>query len=112
MPTPQDLFSLHYFSLATPLRCAIVELFNSHETNPKNSQLIFITHDTNLLTKKLFRRDQIWFTEKNRYGVTDLYSLAEYKLSDDASFENDYIKGRYGAIPYIGNLSHLIDAHG
>jgi AAA15 family ATPase/GTPase len=94
------------------ISCAIVELFNSNDTNPKNSQLIFITHDTNLLTKKLFRRDQIWFTEKNRYGVTDLYSLAEYKVSNDASFENDYIKGRYGAIPYIGNLSHLIDAHG
>ncbi|WP_414755961.1 AAA family ATPase [Anabaena sp. CCY 9910] len=91
---------------------AIVELFNSNETNPNNSQLIFITHDTNLLTNKLFRRDQIWFTEKNRYGVTDLYSLAEYKVRNDVSFENDYIKGRYGAIPYIGDLVHLLDAHG
>jgi uncharacterized protein len=91
---------------------AIVELFNKNETNPNNAQLIFMTHDTNLLTNKLFRRDQIWFTEKNRYGVTDLYSLAEYKIRNDASFESDYIKGRYGAIPYIGNLSHLIDAHG
>jgi uncharacterized protein len=91
---------------------AIVELFNKKDTNPNNAQLIFMTHDTNLLTNKLFRRDQIWFTEKNKYGVTDLYSLAEYKIRNDASFESDYIKGRYGAIPYIGNLSHLIDAHG
>ncbi|OYD97322.1 abortive infection protein [Nostoc sp. 'Peltigera membranacea cyanobiont' 213] len=90
---------------------AIVELFNSNETNPNNAQLIFMTHDTNLLNKKLFRRDQIWFTEKNRYGATDLYSLAEYNISNDASFESDYIQGRYGAIPYIGNLNHLIDAH-
>ncbi|MEH2350879.1 MAG: ATP-binding protein [Nostoc sp.] len=90
---------------------AIVELFNSNETNPNNAQLIFMTHDTNLLNNKLFRRDQIWFTEKNRYGATDLYSLAEYNISNDASFENDYIQGRYGAIPYIGNLNHLIDAH-
>ncbi|MEH1796138.1 AAA family ATPase [Nostoc sp.] len=90
---------------------AIVELFNSNETNPNNAQLIFMTHDTNLLNKKLFRRDQIWFTEKNKYGATDLYSLAEYNISNDASFESDYIQGRYGAIPYIGNLNHLIDAH-
>ncbi|AVH70954.1 AAA family ATPase [Nostoc sp. 'Lobaria pulmonaria (5183) cyanobiont'] len=90
---------------------AIVELFNSNEKNPNNAQLIFMTHDTNLLNNKLFRRDQIWFTEKNRYGATDLYSLAEYKIPDDASFESDYIQGRYGAIPYIGNLNHLIDSH-
>lgn len=91
---------------------AIVELFNSIETNPKNAQLIFMTHDTNLLSNKLLRRDQIWFTEKNRYGATDLYSLAEYKIRNDASFESDYIKGKYGAIPYIGNLNHLIHSHG
>lgn len=88
---------------------AIVELFNSSETNSNNAQLIFMTHDTNLLSNKLFRRDQIWFTEKNRYGATDLYSLAEYNIRNDASFESDYIKGKYGAIPYIGNLNHLIN---
>lgn len=85
---------------------AIVNLFNSKETNPNNAQLIFMTHNTNLLSNKLFRRDQIWFTEKNRYGVTDLYSLAEYKVRNDASFESDYIKGRYGAIPYTENLNY------
>ncbi|WP_414624004.1 AAA family ATPase [Calothrix sp. CCY 0018] len=90
---------------------ALIELFNSKEANPNNAQLIFMTHDTNLLSNKLFRRDQIWFTEKNRYGATDLYSLAEYKIRNDASFENDYIKGRYGAIPYIGDLTHLVDSH-
>lgn len=90
---------------------AIVELFNSNETNPNNAQLIFMTHDTNLLSNKLFRRDQIWFTEKNRYGATDLYSLAEYKVRNDASFESEYIKGRYGAIPYIGNLNYWADSH-
>ncbi|MCG6135264.1 MAG: ATP-binding protein [Nostoc sp. LLA-1] len=90
---------------------AIVKLFNSQETNPNNAQLIFMTHDTNLLNNKVFRRDQIWFTEKNRYGATDLYSLAEYKIRNDASFESDYIKGRYGAIPYIGNLNNLIESN-
>ena len=92
---------------------AIIKLFNSNETNPNNAQLIFMTHDTNLLSNKLFRRDQIWFTEKNRYGATDLYSLAEYNnIRNDASFESDYIKGRYGAIPYLGDLSNLVDIHG
>lgn len=90
---------------------AIVRLFNSKESNPNNAQLIFMTHDTNLLNNKIFRRDQIWFTEKNRYSATDLYSLAEYKIRNDASFESDYIKGRYGAIPYIGNLNHLIESN-
>ncbi|MEA5618736.1 ATP-binding protein [Cronbergia sp. UHCC 0137] len=87
---------------------AIVELFNSKETNQHNAQLIFMTHDTNLLSNKLFRRDQIWFTEKNKYGATDLYSLVEYKIRNDASFESDYIKGKYGAIPFIGNLNKII----
>lgn len=90
---------------------AIVNLFNSREINPNNAQLIFMTHDTNLLSNKFFRRDQIWFTEKNRYGATDLYSLVEYKVPNDASFESDYIKGKYGAIPYIRSLSDLIESN-
>lgn len=87
---------------------AIVELFNSKKTNFNNAQLIFMTHDTNLLSNKLFRKDQIWFTEKNKYGATDLYSLVEYKIPNDAFFKSDYIKGRYGAIPFIGDLSQIL----
>ncbi|MEL7409471.1 MAG: ATP-binding protein [Cyanobacteria bacterium J06558_2] len=86
----------------------IVQLFNSKETNPNNAQLIFMIHDTNLLNRRLFRRDQIWFVEKDRYEATDLYSLVEYELSDDSSLENDYIKGRYGAIPFIGDIGSFI----
>ncbi|MCP9493488.1 MAG: ATP-binding protein [Pyrinomonadaceae bacterium MAG19_C2-C3] len=86
---------------------SIIRFFNSKESNPNNAQLIFTTHDTNLLSNKNFRRDQIWFTEKNKYGATDLYSLAEYKVRNDASYEKDYIAGRYGAIPFIGNLKIL-----
>jgi uncharacterized protein len=89
---------------------SIIELFNSNDTNPKNAQLIFTTQNTNLLSNKIFRKDQIWFTEKNQYEVTDLYSLVEYNnVSEEASFESDYIKGKYGAIPYIGNLKDLIE---
>ena len=88
---------------------SIINLFNSNKTNPNNAQLIFATHDTNLLSNKLFRRDQIWFTEKDRFGTTDLYALSEYKVRNDASFESDYISGKYGAIPYLGNIQTFIE---
>lgn len=92
---------------------ALVGLFNSEETNPRNAQLIFATHDTNLLSYGNFRRDQIYFTEKDREGATVLYSLIEYKeegggtVRKDRSFEKDYVQGRYGAIPYLGDFSKL-----
>ena len=91
------------------LTCRIITLFNSKETNPKNAQLIFTTHDTNLLSASIFRRDQIWFTQKDRYGETELYSLAEYKVRNDASFEKDYLSGKYGAIPIVGDLTRLFN---
>jgi len=87
---------------------AIVRLFNCRATNQYNAQLVFTTHDTNLLTNKLFRRDQIWFTEKDRLGATHVVSLAEYRVRNDASFERDYIQGRYGAVPFLGNLQELM----
>lgn len=91
---------------------ALVALFNSEENNPHNAQLVFATHDTNLLTYGNFRRDQIYFTEKDKKGATALYSLVEYKedggtVRKDRSFEKDYVQGRYGAIPYLGDLSKL-----
>ena len=85
----------------------LISLFNNKETNPMGSQLIFATHDTNLLDNSFLRRDQIWFTEKNDVAATDLYSLVEFKdasgakVRNDRSFEKDYINGRYGAIPYL-----------
>lgn len=93
------------------LTCRIIALFNSKETNPKNAQLIFTTHDTNLLSASIFRRDQIWFTQKDRFGATELYSLAEYKVRNDASFEKDYLSGKYGAIPIMGDLTRLFNVH-
>jgi AAA15 family ATPase/GTPase len=85
---------------------AIVSLFNSPKNN-KRAQLIFATHDTNLLSRVFFRRDQIWFTEKNSYGATSLYSLSEIKVRKDASFGKDYILGKYGAIPFIGDFNAI-----
>jgi len=89
---------------------AIIQLFNSPKTNPHNAQLIFATHDTRLLSNRFFRRDQIWFTEKDRYGATDLYSLAELQVRNDASFDKDYVNGKYGAIPFIGGFQDLFGA--
>lgn len=80
---------------------AIVHLFMDKETNPKGSQLIFTTHDTHLLNTKHLRRDQIWFTEKDKTEASDLYSLLDFKVRNDRDIENDYINGRYGAIPFI-----------
>jgi uncharacterized protein len=85
----------------------IVEIFNSTTANPNNAQLIFNTHDTNLLSCGLFRRDQIWFVEKNRYGSADLFSLSSFKtdtVRKNDNFEKNYIAGRYGAIPYLGDF--------
>ncbi len=79
----------------------IVKYFNSLQNT--KGQLIFTTHDTNLLSSKTFRRDQIWFTEKNRMESTELYSLSEFKVRNDASYEKDYILGKYGAIPFISS---------
>jgi AAA15 family ATPase/GTPase len=91
----------------------LIRLFNSLETNPKHAQLIFITHDTNLLSNKFFRRDQIWFVEKDTFNASHLYSLAELKVDNskvrnDASFEEDYLQGRYGAIPFLGGIKSVL----
>jgi uncharacterized protein len=100
-------------SLHPLMTLALTRLFESKEHNSKNAQLIFATHDTNLLTNGHYRRDQVYFIEKDKYGASHLYSLVSYKEEDgatirkDRSFEKDYIAGRYGAIPYIGNINQF-----
>lgn len=86
----------------------LVELFHSPETNPKNAQLVFTAHDTNLLDPDLFRRDQVWFTEKHSDGATELYSLAEVRgVREAEAWEKAYLGGRYGAVPV---LNRFLDA--
>jgi len=100
--------------LHTKLTTELLKIFQSG-INTKNAQLIFASHDTNLLRNDLLRRDQIWFTEKDDKGSTDLYSLVEYKINqatsvrNDASFEKDYLIGKYGAIPYFGNIPKFLN---
>ncbi len=81
----------------------ILSIFNS-EDNKGSAQLIFNTHDTNLLNLELLRRDQIWFVEKDyKLGSSDLYSLADFSVRNNENIEKGYILGRYGAIPFIVN---------
>lgn len=84
----------------------IVRLFNDPVQNRNDAQLVFVVQDTNLLDNQLLRRDQIWFVEKDRQGASYLYSLAEFKVRNDATYEKDYIQGRYGAIPFLGEMRH------
>lgn len=88
---------LHHF-----LNVFLIKLFHDPTQNKNNAQLIFTTHNTNLLNLDLFRRDQIWFTEKNPdTGSTDLYSLLEFSPRKDKNIQKGYLAGRYGAIPFI-----------
>ena len=83
----------------------LIKLFSDKNINKNNAQLIFTTHDTNLLKPTIFKREQIWFTEKDKYGSTNLYSMLEIKgvrKTDD--FEKHYIQGKYGAVPYLGEF--------
>ena len=80
----------------------LVSLFNSVEFNPNGAQLIFTSHNTNLLDLDVLRRDQIWFTEKDEQtAATDLFSLYDFSIRKDAKVEKSYLIGRYGAIPFI-----------
>ena len=85
----------------------IINMFHDSSINKKNAQLIYTTHDTFTLTREIFRRDEIWFVEKDGYGVSKLFSLAEFKFEDDskvrkdATYYKDYLSGRYGAVPLL-----------
>ncbi len=99
-----DEFDARFHSLLTK---KIIELFNSKSNT--GSQLIVTTHDTNLLDADLLRRDQIEFVEKDKYGASHLYSLVEFKGSrKNHLFEKNYIQGKYGAIPFLGNFEELL----
>ena len=86
----------------------IIQLFNDPETNPHHAQLVFSTQDTNQLDNRLLRRDQVWFIEKERQGASVLYSLVEFKERDNAVHDKDYVLGRYGAIPYLGDIRQVV----
>lgn len=70
-------------------------------------QLIFTTHESNLLDQNMLRQDEIWFTEKDHFGCTDIYPLSDFKEHHTKDIKKGYFNGRYGAIPFLGNLKDL-----
>ena len=85
-------------------------IFLNPETNVNHAQLIFTTHDTWQLSNQLLRRDELWFTEKDKQGVSTLYSLADFidedgtRIRKDESYEKNYLLGKYGAIPTLKTI--------
>ncbi|MGO9256130.1 MAG: AAA family ATPase [Bryobacteraceae bacterium] len=71
-------------------------------------QLIVTTHESNLLDQDLLRRDEIWFVEKDPTEATSLYSLLDFKIRDDPDIRKHYLQGRFGAVPFLGNLENLL----
>jgi len=95
-------------SLHPSIARQIIYQFNDQKANPKNAQIIFTTHDTNLLGTTVgepaLRRDQVWLTEKDAEGATVLYPLTDYKPRKAENLERGYLQGRYGAIPFLGDF--------
>lgn len=83
----------------------LVNLFHSNVTNTKNAQLIFTTHETSILNQGVFRRDQIWFCDKDEDQATALYPLTDFSpRKGRENLELAYLSGRYGALPYVRSL--------
>lgn len=83
----------------------LVDLFHSEKTNPKHAQLIFTTHETSILNQDVFRRDQVWFCEKDKEKATSLYPLTDFSPKKDReNIEQGYLSGRYGAFPYVSSF--------
>ncbi len=95
--------SLHPF-----LTRLLVSLFQNKRINNKNAQLVLATHDTNLLDQTIFRKDQIWFTEKDNLGVTELSLLHDFiGVRSDTPFDKWYLAGKFGSIPNIPSFESL-----
>jgi hypothetical protein len=94
-------------SLHPELMKQIIAMYQSKKTNPNHAQLIFTTHDTTILRDKELRRDQIWFLDKDHQGSSILFSLFDFSehVRKDASWEKDYLDGRYTMSPKIKNLA-------
>ncbi len=88
----------------------LVSLFHNTETNPKNAQLIFTTHDTSILNQEVFRRDQIWFCEKDIHQATTIYPLTDFSPRKGVeNLERGYLSGRYGALPYLTSIKVVME---
>ncbi len=88
----------------------LVRLFTHPKTNPKNAQLIFATHEVTLLDRDLFRTDQIWFTEKNDRGETELFSAQDFEgVREDVPFDKWYMAGKFGGLPDLADIESIFE---
>ena len=88
----------------------LVEMFHDPKRNSNGAQLIFSTHESSILSQEIFRRDQIWFCERNRELATTLFPLTDFRPRKGAeNLERSYLAGRYGGIPYLqpAQAAHL-----
>ena len=87
----------------------LIQLFHSNLTNPKHAQLVFATHDITQLSSETFRRDQVWFTEKDEYGATSLYRCSDIPgIRLNTPLDKWYASGRFGATPIVNDVDFLI----
>lgn len=88
----------------------LIRLFNSKISNPKNAQLIFATHEVTLLDKDVFRKDQIWFAQKNKFGCSELYCANDFEgVRDNTNFELWYRTGKFGGNPKIKEIEFIYE---
>jgi hypothetical protein len=97
-------------SLHPKLVRLLVLLFTNPRSNPKNAQLIFATHEVTLLDRDLFRTDQIWFTEKNQFGETQLFSAQDFDgVREDVPFDKWYMAGKFGGLPKFEDIETIFN---
>ncbi len=97
-------------SLHPHLSRLLVRLFHNTIINPDNAQLIFTTHEPNIMDKEMLRADQIWFTEKNKYGETELFSAQDFDgVREDIPFDKWYLAGKFGAVPNIKEIEFIFE---
>ena len=86
----------------------IVDIFRNERINKNNAQLIFTTHDVNLLDQNSIRKDQIWFTEKDKYGVSEMFTLSDFEdVREDTLFAKWYMNNKFGGVPSLQSLEKL-----
>lgn len=91
----------------------IVDIFRNERINRNNAQLIFTTHDVNLLDQNTIRKDQVWFTEKNEQGVSEIFSLSDFEdVREDTLFAKWYLNNKFGGVPSLKPLEKLFVDYG
>ena len=91
----------------------IVDIFRNERINKKNAQLIFTTHDVNLLNQNTIRKDQVWFTEKDEYGISEIFTLSDFDdVREDTLFAKWYLNNKFGGVPSLQSLEKLFVENG